>query len=74
MCINMSKATFKYYLKNFNLPWTCYFCSLPKFSDSFFEQPNDGSGSSIIIRRRLMEVLLETCASAPQMIMQNPPL
>ena len=37
MCINMSKATFKYYLKNFNLPWTCSFCSLPKFSDSVFE-------------------------------------
>jgi len=48
MCINMSKATFKYYLKSFNLPWTCSFCSLPKFSDSFFEQPNDGSGTSII--------------------------
>jgi len=38
----MSKATFKYYLTNFHLPWTCFFCSLPKFSDSFFEQPSDG--------------------------------
>ena len=44
----MSKATFKYYLKNFNLPWTCSFCSLPKFSDSFFEQPSDGLGPSRI--------------------------
>ena len=40
-CINMSKTTFKYYLKNFNLPWTCCFCSLPNFSDSFFEQLSD---------------------------------
>lgn len=44
----MNKATFKYYFNNFNLPWTCSFCSLLKFSDSFFEQPNDGPGSSII--------------------------
>jgi len=44
----MSKLTFKYYLKNFNLPRTCFFCSLPKFSDSFFEEPSDGPGPSRI--------------------------
>ena len=43
-CINMSQATFKYYLENFNFPWTCSFCSLPKFNDSFFEQLSNGPG------------------------------
>ena len=44
----MSKATFKYYLNNFDPPWTRFFCSLPRFSDSFFEQPSDGPGPSRI--------------------------
>ena len=48
-CINMSQETFKYYVENFNLPWTCSFCSLPKLNDSFFEQPSDGPGPSRII-------------------------
>ena len=39
-CINMSKASFRYYLQNYNLPWTCLFCSMPKFSDSFFYELN----------------------------------
>ena len=36
----MSKAYFRYYLQNYNLPWTCLFCSMPKLSDSFFDQLN----------------------------------
>ena len=36
----MSKETFRYYLQNYNLPWTCLFCSMPKFSDSFFDDLN----------------------------------
>ena len=34
----MSKASFRYYLQNYNLPRTCLFCSMPKFSDSFFDK------------------------------------
>ena len=39
-CINLSKAPFRYYLKNYNLPWTCVFCSMSKISDSFFDELN----------------------------------
>ena len=39
-CINLSKAPFRYYLKSYNLPWTCVFCSMSKISDSFFDELN----------------------------------
>ena len=32
------KLTLKYYLENHHLGWECAFRSLPKFSDSFFDQ------------------------------------
>ena len=35
-CLNMSNATFRYYLDHPNIDWTCTTCTLPKFSDSFF--------------------------------------
>ena len=38
-----------HYVENFNPPWTCSFCSLPKLNDSFFEQLSDGPGPSRII-------------------------
>ena len=56
-CINMGKATFKYYLENYSLPWTCLFCSLPKLSDSFFDQ---SSGDSDILRNFSQEAKLES--------------
>ena len=36
----MSKASFWYYLQNYNFPWTCLFCSMAKLSDSFFDELN----------------------------------
>ena len=56
-CINMGKATFKYYLENYSLPWTCLFCSLPKLNDSFFGQ---SSGDSDILRNYSQEAKLES--------------
>ena len=52
----MGKTIFKYYLENYSLPWTCLFCSLPKLSDSFFDQ---SSGDSNILRNNSQEAKLE---------------
>ena len=35
-CLQMSRSCFQYYLDWPNIDWTCNFCALPKFSDSFF--------------------------------------
>ena len=35
-CAGMSKATLNYYLSNPHIDWSCSFCALPQFSDSFF--------------------------------------
>ena len=42
-CIGMGKDVFKYYLENHHLDWECAFCSLPKVSDSFFDQTGNES-------------------------------
>ena len=50
-------AADKYYLENFSLPWTCLFGSLPKFNDSFFEQP---SGDLDLSRNNSQEATLDS--------------
>ena len=42
-CIGMGRQVFKYYLDNHHLDWECDFCSLPNFSDSFFDQTGNES-------------------------------
>ena len=39
----MDRQVFKYYLQNRHLDWECAFCSLPNFSDSFFDQTGNDS-------------------------------
>ena len=36
-CLHMTKAGFQYYLDQPHIEWNCVTCSLPAFSDSFFE-------------------------------------
>lgn len=43
-CLQLSKSSFKYYLQNPEIEWTCSLCSLPNFSDSFFND-NDSNVS-----------------------------
>lgn len=40
-CLGMSRHVFKYYLENHHLDWECASCSLPTFSDSFFDQSQE---------------------------------
>ena len=42
-CLHMTKAGFQYYLDQPHIEWNCVTCSLPAFSDSFFEL-SDTSG------------------------------
>lgn len=42
-CIGIGKQVFKYYLENHHLDWESAFCSLSKFSDSFFDQTGNES-------------------------------
>ena len=37
-CLKLTVTGFKYYLQHPDLEWTCAFCSLPKLSDSFFDE------------------------------------
>ena len=37
-CLKLTVIGFKYYLQHPDLEWTCAFCSLPKLSDSFFDE------------------------------------
>ena len=37
-CLELTVTGFKYYLQHPDLEWTCAFCSLPKLSDSFFDE------------------------------------
>ena len=37
-CLKLTVTGFKYYLQHPDLEWTCAFCSLPKLSDSVFDE------------------------------------
>ena len=41
----MRKHMFKYYVEQHHLDWQCSFCSLPKLSDSFFNDDLQGVGN-----------------------------